>query len=59
MTSAIRGRVFVLAAITINFVAFLMVRWAHGMHGMTRQIASIALAVDDRTGFVQALTHGD
>ena len=28
---------------------------ARGMYGMTRQVSSIALAVDDRDGFVRAL----
>jgi hypothetical protein len=31
---------------------------ARGMYGMTRQVTSIGLAVDDPEGLVQALTHG-
>ena len=31
---------------------------ARGMYGMTRQVTSIALAVDDRDGLVRTLSEG-
>jgi hypothetical protein len=30
---------------------------AHGIYGMTRRISSVALAIDDQTGFVRAIRH--
>jgi hypothetical protein len=32
---------------------------AQGMYGMRRRVASIALAVDDREGFLRAVARAD
>jgi hypothetical protein len=57
MTSAIRWNVFAASEPNVALRLSQAVT-ARGMYGMTRQVTSVGLAVDDPEGLVRALTHG-
>jgi hypothetical protein len=59
MTSTIRWGVFALAASQPNVALRLSEAvTARGIYCRTRQVASVAPAVDDPEDFVRALSHG-